>query len=80
MMAMTKATAGSTHQTTGGKDDPTGDRNPGCSGRVGGGIKEDRTHVETVVVVVVKVVNIAAQDEGAHHHHHGGDAADNENR
>jgi len=32
-------------QTTGGKDDPTGDRNPGCSGRVGCGIKEDCPHV-----------------------------------
>ena len=64
-------------QATGGEDDPTGDRNSGCSGRVGGGIKEDCPHVETAVV---EVVDLAAQDEGAHHHHNGGDAADNENR
>src|SRR5664280_1489968 len=67
-------------QATGGKDDPTGDRNPGCSGRVGGGIKEDCPHVETAVVVVVEVVDLTAQDEGADHHHNGGDSTDNENR
>jgi hypothetical protein len=33
--------------------------------RVGGGIKEDRPHIETAVVLVVEIVDITAQDKGA---------------